>query len=59
MSAKDYFGPSIVSGIYDGKYVRIPMQPIRPPAPVGLADVELPITEPHFAAFVVLPATAQ
>jgi hypothetical protein len=59
VSAKDFFGPSIVTGTYDGKPVRIPTQPVRPPAPVGLADEELPVTEPNFAAFVVLPVAVQ
>jgi hypothetical protein len=53
VSAKDYFGPTVVSGTYEGKTVRLPMQPIRPAAPVGLANAELPVTEPQFAAFVV------
>jgi len=56
VSAKDYFGPAVVSGTWEGKSVRVPMQPHRPPAPVGLPEAELPVTEPAFAAFVVLPA---
>jgi hypothetical protein len=53
VSAKDYFGPAVVAGTYEGKPVRVPMRPVRAAAPVGLADAELPTTEPHFAAFVV------
>jgi len=55
VSAKDFFGTPLVSGKYDGGAVRIPMKPVMPPPPVGLPQVELPVTEPHFGAFVVLP----
>ncbi|MGI8979665.1 MAG: right-handed parallel beta-helix repeat-containing protein [Pirellulaceae bacterium] len=55
VSAKDYFGPSLVTGAYDGQPVRLPMKPVTPPPPVGLPNVKLPVTEPKFAAFVVLP----
>jgi len=55
VSAKDFFGPALVSGRYDGQPVRLPMKPVTPPPPVGMADAELPVTEPRFAAFVVLP----
>lgn len=56
VSAKDYFGPAVVSGVYEGQAVRVPMKPVEPPAPVGMPGTELPVTEPQFAAFVVLPA---
>jgi hypothetical protein len=55
VSAKDFFGPALVSGRFDGKTVRLPVKPVTPPPPVGLPDVEFPVTEPRFAAFVVLP----
>jgi hypothetical protein len=55
VSAKDFFGQPLVTGKYDGGGVRLPMKPVAPPAPVGLAEAELPVSEPHFAAFVVLP----
>lgn len=54
VSVKDFFGPPVVEGTYDGDPVRVPMQPRTPPAPVGMADFEFPVTEPQFAAFVVL-----
>ncbi len=54
-SPKDFFGPAIVTGIYDGLPVRVPMKSVAAPPPVGMPDAELPITEPQFAAFVVLP----
>ena len=59
VSAKDYFGPVVVSGVYDGTAVRVPIQAVKPPPPVGMPEIELPVTEPHFAAFVVLPAAVQ
>jgi hypothetical protein len=55
VSAKDIYGPPLVTGTYDGKPVRLAMKPISPPSPVGMPDVNLPVTEPHFGAFVVLP----
>jgi hypothetical protein len=55
VSAKDFHGPDLTSGTFDGQPVRLSMKPIMPPPPVGLPDAELPVTEPHFGAFVVLP----
>ena len=55
VSVKDFYGASLVTGVYDGRPVQFPMKPITPPSPVGLPSVELPVTEPLFAAFVVLP----
>ncbi len=55
VSAKDFFGPPLVAGVYEGGTVRVPMQTVAGPQPVGLPAVELPVTEPRFAAFVVLP----
>ncbi|HEX5103329.1 MAG TPA: hypothetical protein VFV87_05940 [Pirellulaceae bacterium] len=58
VSAKDFFGRPVLAGTYDGGAVRVPMKPVAPPAPVGMPAAELPMTEPHFAAFVVLPGKA-
>ena len=55
VSVKDFFGASLVSGAYDGRLIRVSMRPITPPSPVGMPNAELPVTEPQFAAFVVLP----
>jgi hypothetical protein len=55
VSAKDAFGAPVVSGVYDGRPIRIPMNPVKPPSPVGVPNAQLPVTEPQFAAFVVLP----
>lgn len=53
--AQDFFGPSIVTGKYDGKPVSIPMQARDVPRPVGMSDFKLRETLPKFGAFVVLP----
>jgi hypothetical protein len=55
VSAKDFYGKSLVEGTFSGKPVRIPMKPIAAPLPIGIEEADLPQTEPHFAAFVVLP----
>lgn len=58
VSAKDFFGRPLVAGKYEGGTVRIPMRPVTPPPPVGMPQAELPVTEPHFGAFVVLPGNS-
>ena len=58
LSAKDIFGSPVLTGVYDGQAVRVPMKPVAPPPPVGLPNAKLPVTEPLFAAFVVLPGSA-
>jgi hypothetical protein len=57
VSAKDFFGRAIVQGKYAGQAIRLPMQPITPPQPVGMPAAKVPVTEPQFAAFVVLSET--
>lgn len=59
VSVKDFFGASLASGDFEGRPVRVPMIPVTPPAPVGMPNGELPVTEPQFAAFVVLPRDDQ
>jgi hypothetical protein len=54
VSVKDFYGPSLVTGTYDGGAVRVPMSPVQGVMPVGMPDAELPVTEPGFAAYVVL-----
>ena len=55
VSVKDFFAASLVTGHYDRRPVRVPLKPVMPPPPVGMPNAELPVTEPQFAAFVVLP----
>jgi hypothetical protein len=54
VSAKDFFGEPVASGTYENGPVSIPLKPVQPPKPVGMPSATLPITEPGFAAFVVL-----
>lgn len=54
VSVKDFFGPALITGTWDNRPVRIPLRPVTPPQPVGMSGVEFPVTEPHFAAFVVM-----
>ena len=58
VSAQDFFGPSVAEGTYDVQPVRVPMSPRAGVHPIGMDDFELPITEPEFAVFVVLPEAA-
>ncbi len=55
VSVKDFYGEAVVSGVFNGDPVRVPMKPMTPPPPVGMPDQKVPVTEPQFAAFVVLP----
>jgi hypothetical protein len=59
VSVKDFYGPPLVTGKYNQQPVRVPATPITPPPPVGMNDAELPVTEPKFAAFVVLSGSGQ
>lgn len=55
VSAKDIFGSPLVRGVYEKRPVRVPLKAVAGAPPIGLSDVKLPVTEPQFAAFVVLP----
>lgn len=55
VSAKDFFGAPLVTGVYDGKSVRVSMKPVTAALPIGMSNAKLPVTEPRFVALVVLP----
>ncbi len=55
VSVKNFFGPALVHGTFDGQPIRVPMKPVSSPPPVGMPDEQVPRTEPRFGAFVVLP----
>jgi hypothetical protein len=55
VSAQNFFGGDVISGTYDGKPIELPMKQVPVARPVGMPDYELPVTEPEFGAFVVLP----
>ncbi|MGH7139245.1 MAG: hypothetical protein ACREHD_26160, partial [Pirellulales bacterium] len=54
VSAQDFFGEPLLSGVYDGGPLRLAMRPRKAAAPVGMSDFEPPATEPEFGAYVVL-----
>jgi hypothetical protein len=53
-SVQNLTGEPVLRGAYSGP-VQIPMKPTKPAAPVGLPDAVLPVTEPEFGVFVVIP----
>lgn len=55
VSAQNFFGEPLVRGSYAGQPISLPMRPTPPIQPVGMADYRLPVTEPEFGVFVVLP----
>ena len=54
VSAQDFFGEPLLSGVYDGASLRLPMRQRKAASPVGMPDFEPPATEPEFGAYVVL-----
>jgi hypothetical protein len=55
VNVTNFFGEEALTGAYDGAAVRLPMRPTAPAQPVGMADYKLPVTQPRFGVFVVLP----
>jgi hypothetical protein len=55
VNAKDYFGPPILSGVYAGGVVQLPLLASHTPKPIGLPEATPPNSEPQFACFVLLP----
>jgi hypothetical protein len=55
VSAQNVFGEPIVRAKYEGKPVILPMKAISPAQPTGFTGPKLPVTEPEFGVFVVLP----
>jgi len=54
VNARNFYGPSIVTGRFDGDKLRLPLAPTPAAKPVGLEDRNAP-ADPHFGVFVVLP----
>ena len=54
-SAQNFFGPPVLSGVYAGGTITLPMTGLTPAVPVGGAAQ--PSTGPEFNAFVVLTKT--
>ena len=59
-STFDLFGSPIVSGVYDGKNINIPMDSVEPPQPNGLEGIE-DADNPHrtFGVFLVTHAVCE
>lgn len=55
VSSQDYYGPALVTDIYSGSLVRLPMKATPPPAPIGMPEFKAPTAGPEFGVFVVLP----
>jgi hypothetical protein len=55
VSAQDFYGEVIVRGSYHNQPVRLPMKPVPAQRPIGPHSLQLPLTEPEFGVFVVLP----
>jgi hypothetical protein len=54
VDAQNFYGDAILEGAYDGRPLRIPMQPRRAPPPIGKDDFTPPAVGPEFGAFVLL-----
>jgi hypothetical protein len=55
VSAQDFFGEPVIRSTYRGGSVRFPLHPVPPQPALAWEDHALPVTEPQFAVFVVLP----
>ena len=55
-SVQALFGPPLVSGVYAGGSIDLPMTPRSPPVPVGMATSPAPATLPDFDVFLVTRA---
>jgi hypothetical protein len=56
--AQNVFGPPVVTGVFDGSLVNIPMTSSVVTTPVGSLPVPPHHTDVRFGAFVVLPSTS-
>jgi hypothetical protein len=55
VSAQDFYGKAVAEGVWDGGPVKLPMAPRPAVPPVGMPDYKMPVTQPVFDVFVVLP----
>ena len=54
VSVRNFHGPAVLSGTYQGGPVSLPMRAVTPVQPVGMPEYPLPVTEPEFGGYVVL-----
>ncbi|HTI05301.1 MAG TPA: Ig-like domain-containing protein [Gemmatimonadales bacterium] len=52
-NVQDWFGTPVVSGIYSGGSVSIPIRSVTPPTPIGMSSSPAPSTGTAFATYVV------
>ena len=55
-SVKDPFGTPIYMGSFNRVSIKLPMKPTVAAKPIGMPNCDLPITEPEFGVFLVLPS---
>jgi len=55
VSARNIHGPVVVTGAYEGGSVLLPIKPIKAAQPVGMPNYKVPVPEPRFGVYVVLP----
>lgn len=58
LEAQDYFGEPVARGVYDGRPLRLPMQPDRERHARAGGRFGFPDTKPEFGVFVVRPTAA-
>jgi hypothetical protein len=54
-NVRNTHGQPVVDELYRGDLVRLPMEPTAPELPIGMPDCKLPVPEPRFGVFLVLP----
>ncbi len=52
-SVQAFFGKPVVSGVYAGAAINLPMTPVTPPAPIGGSPGMPPVTGPDFDTFIL------
>ena len=50
---QDLYGAPIMSGIYDGNEITLPISSVQPPTPVGLSAARSPSTGTDFKVYVL------
>ncbi|MFN2570653.1 MAG: hypothetical protein ABR537_03425 [Gemmatimonadales bacterium] len=56
-NVQDLFGAAVASGTFDGTAVKVPLQGVTPPVPVGMTTSPAPRTGPLFDVFLVQRTT--
>jgi hypothetical protein len=55
VSVQDLHGSPLLTGTYHGENVRLPMKPVPPRPAIGWDSSHLPVTEPEFGVYLLLP----